>query len=98
MPEGYIELTEAITQTIKLWFGEKFTIDLASVESLRKELTLPTKQRRDRRWNFVRSYYRRAFIQKDSKHILSKKYSDITSSFILERMAIIIGFWNSFVR
>lgn len=73
MPEGYIELTEAITQTIKLWFGEKFTIDLASVESLRKELTLPTKQRRDRRWNFVRSYYRRAFIQKRLKTYFIEK-------------------------
>lgn len=61
LPSGYIELTEAASKTVKLWFGGNFASNFSSEADLRHELALPRKQRRDRRWEFVRGCLRRAF-------------------------------------
>jgi hypothetical protein len=63
LPTGYIELTEAVFLTVKLLFGRKFASKFSGEAELRNELDIPKKQRRDRRWDLVRSCFRRAFQQ-----------------------------------
>lgn len=60
---GYIELTEAVFQNVKLLFGTRHASKFSGEAELRNELALPKKQRRDRRWNLVRRCFVRAFRQ-----------------------------------
>ena len=59
VPEGSIELSQAVEETVKRWFGQRYVSELTS-EMVQEKITKPKKQRRARRWALARNLLIRA--------------------------------------
>jgi hypothetical protein len=61
VPDGSIELRDAIRRTVELWWGRKY-VDELTPEAVKLEVCAPPKERqREKRWRVVKRCFLRAF-------------------------------------